>query len=101
MRIDHPLDGHAGSIYVVVVGLDIPCGWPPELDPLSDAGLRECDRCRHDTRTGCLRDFSVPGDAATYSIPFQFLLFPFYVGWKLVISLAGRPRQWVRTAREP
>ncbi len=31
----------------------------------------------------------------------SLLLFPFYVAWKLMISLAGRPRQWVRTAREP
>jgi cellulose synthase/poly-beta-1,6-N-acetylglucosamine synthase-like glycosyltransferase len=31
----------------------------------------------------------------------SILFFPFYVGWKLIISLAGRPRQWVRTAREP
>jgi 1,2-diacylglycerol 3-beta-glucosyltransferase len=29
------------------------------------------------------------------------LLFPLYLGWKLVVALRGRPRQWVRTAREP
>jgi 1,2-diacylglycerol 3-beta-glucosyltransferase len=28
------------------------------------------------------------------------LLFPFYVGWKLMVSLAGRPQKWIRTARE-
>jgi hypothetical protein len=28
------------------------------------------------------------------------MLFPFYMGWKLVISLAGRPQGWIRTARE-
>jgi cellulose synthase/poly-beta-1,6-N-acetylglucosamine synthase-like glycosyltransferase len=28
-------------------------------------------------------------------------LLPFYLGWKLLVSLAGRPTQWVRTAREP
>jgi hypothetical protein len=37
-------------------------------------------------------------------LPWRYLstlfLFPFYVVWKLFISLAGRPRQWVRTARE-
>jgi len=27
--------------------------------------------------------------------------FPVYVGWKLLISLSGRPKQWVRTEREP
>jgi cellulose synthase/poly-beta-1,6-N-acetylglucosamine synthase-like glycosyltransferase len=29
------------------------------------------------------------------------LLFPLYLGWKLMVALRGRPRQWVRTAREP
>jgi len=28
-------------------------------------------------------------------------LLPFYLGWKVLVSLAGRPEQWVRTAREP
>jgi cellulose synthase/poly-beta-1,6-N-acetylglucosamine synthase-like glycosyltransferase len=26
--------------------------------------------------------------------------FPFYMSWKLLIALGGRPKQWVRTARE-
>jgi hypothetical protein len=30
----------------------------------------------------------------------SIMLFPFYVGWKLIISLAGRPQRWIRTARE-
>jgi len=50
---------------------------------------------------------------ATYAIspflamrlPWRYLsaitLFPFYLGWKLLISLRGRPEQWIRTAREP
>jgi cellulose synthase/poly-beta-1,6-N-acetylglucosamine synthase-like glycosyltransferase len=29
------------------------------------------------------------------------LLFPLYLAWKLVVALRGRPRQWIRTAREP
>jgi cellulose synthase/poly-beta-1,6-N-acetylglucosamine synthase-like glycosyltransferase len=29
------------------------------------------------------------------------IFFPFYMVWKLLISLQGRPRQWVRTARQP
>jgi hypothetical protein len=29
------------------------------------------------------------------------LLFPLYLSWKVVVALGGRPRQWVRTAREP
>jgi cellulose synthase/poly-beta-1,6-N-acetylglucosamine synthase-like glycosyltransferase len=29
------------------------------------------------------------------------LLFPFYMSWKLMVALGGRPQQWVRTAREP
>ena len=29
------------------------------------------------------------------------LLFPLYLGWKLMVALGGRPQQWVRTAREP
>jgi cellulose synthase/poly-beta-1,6-N-acetylglucosamine synthase-like glycosyltransferase len=37
-------------------------------------------------------------------LPLKYLssivLFPFYMGWKLAISLAGRPRGWIRTARE-
>jgi cellulose synthase/poly-beta-1,6-N-acetylglucosamine synthase-like glycosyltransferase len=28
-------------------------------------------------------------------------LLPVYLGWKVLVSLAGRPDQWVRTAREP
>ncbi|MFI5459164.1 MAG: glycosyltransferase family 2 protein, partial [Isosphaerales bacterium] len=27
--------------------------------------------------------------------------FPVYVGWKLLISFSGRPKDWVRTEREP
>jgi cellulose synthase/poly-beta-1,6-N-acetylglucosamine synthase-like glycosyltransferase len=38
-------------------------------------------------------------------LPWRFassiVFFPFYVGWKLLISLNGHPRQWVRTEREP
>jgi cellulose synthase/poly-beta-1,6-N-acetylglucosamine synthase-like glycosyltransferase len=30
----------------------------------------------------------------------SIMLFPFYMGWKLLISLAGRPQRWIRTARE-
>jgi cellulose synthase/poly-beta-1,6-N-acetylglucosamine synthase-like glycosyltransferase len=26
--------------------------------------------------------------------------FPFYLGWKLLVALGGRPKEWVRTARE-
>jgi cellulose synthase/poly-beta-1,6-N-acetylglucosamine synthase-like glycosyltransferase len=37
-------------------------------------------------------------------LPLKYLssivLFPFYMGWKLLISLAGRPQRWIRTARE-
>jgi hypothetical protein len=31
----------------------------------------------------------------------SILAFPFYLGWKLLISIGGRPQQWVRTMREP
>jgi len=38
-------------------------------------------------------------------LPWRYLwsiaFFPVYVGWKLLISLKGRPKQWVRTEREP
>jgi cellulose synthase/poly-beta-1,6-N-acetylglucosamine synthase-like glycosyltransferase len=38
-------------------------------------------------------------------LPGRYLMsiatFPVYVGWKLLISLSGRPEQWVRTEREP
>jgi hypothetical protein len=38
-------------------------------------------------------------------LPWRFAgsiaFFPLYVGWKLLISLRGRPQEWVRTAREP
>jgi cellulose synthase/poly-beta-1,6-N-acetylglucosamine synthase-like glycosyltransferase len=37
-------------------------------------------------------------------LPWKYLVslffFPVYVGWKLLISLGGRPQRWVRTARE-
>ena len=37
-------------------------------------------------------------------LPLKYLtsvvLFPFYMGWKLLISLAGRPQKWIRTTRE-
>jgi len=29
------------------------------------------------------------------------IFFPVYLPWKLLIAVQGRPRQWVRTAREP
>ena len=38
----------------------------------------------------CLRDLAVSGDAATAPVSLQHVLFPFYVGWKLLVSL-GRP----------
>ena len=51
---------------------------------------------------GDLCDFAVSGDAASAEdILSSVLLFPFYVGWKLLVSLGGRPQQWIRTAREP
>jgi cellulose synthase/poly-beta-1,6-N-acetylglucosamine synthase-like glycosyltransferase len=31
----------------------------------------------------------------------SLVMLPFYFGWKVFVSLAGRPNQWVRTAREP
>ena len=38
-------------------------------------------------------------------LPWRYLgtimLFPVYLGWKMVVSLRGRPEEWVRTAREP
>jgi hypothetical protein len=38
-------------------------------------------------------------------LPWRFatsiVFFPFYVGWKVLISLNGPPRQWIRTEREP
>jgi 1,2-diacylglycerol 3-beta-glucosyltransferase len=37
-------------------------------------------------------------------LPWKYLssimLGPFYIGWKLAIMLAGRPQNWIRTARE-
>ena len=37
-------------------------------------------------------------------LPWKYALslafFPFYMSWKLLIALGGRPKQWVRTARE-
>jgi len=38
-------------------------------------------------------------------LPWRYIssiaFFPVYVGWKLLISLSGRPKHWVRTEREP
>jgi 1,2-diacylglycerol 3-beta-glucosyltransferase len=37
-------------------------------------------------------------------LPIKYLssvvLFPFYMSWKLLVSVGGRPQQWVRTMRE-
>jgi hypothetical protein len=37
-------------------------------------------------------------------LPWKYLttvaLFPLYVGWKILVSFGGRPREWVRTTRE-
>ena len=47
-----------------------------------------------------------PGDAVLErdaSVPMTFVRLPkgtFYMGWKIVILLAGRPQGWIRTARE-
>jgi cellulose synthase/poly-beta-1,6-N-acetylglucosamine synthase-like glycosyltransferase len=39
----------------------------------------------------------------TMSLPWRYLssltFFPVYLGWKLLISLGGRPKLWIRTAR--
>jgi cellulose synthase/poly-beta-1,6-N-acetylglucosamine synthase-like glycosyltransferase len=38
-------------------------------------------------------------------LPWRFArsiaFFPSYLGWKLLISVSGRPKEWVRTVREP
>ena len=78
-------------IYVVVVGLDA-IVWlrDSRLDSLRDASLFGCERGRHDRRVGCLRDFTVPGDAAPVAIPLQHLPFPVLRGLE-ADDLAGRP----------
>lgn len=32
---------------------------------------------------------------------FSVMLFPFYLSWKLLVSIGGRPQRWIRTSREP
>ena len=48
-----------------------------------------------------LRDLAVLVHGAAVAIRISLFMLPVYVGWKLVVSLAGPPDQWIRTAREP
>jgi cellulose synthase/poly-beta-1,6-N-acetylglucosamine synthase-like glycosyltransferase len=90
------------TIYVVVVGLDL-IAWS-----VTRGSTYSLPR----TFVGASGVFMTIGLAAYAISPFlvmrlplryllSILLFPFFVGWKLIVSLAGRPQQWVRTAREP
>ncbi len=83
-------------IYVFVAGLDVVAWFASagsnhtrSCSGLSGWRARSC----HDRRALRLRDFAVPGDAApAANTSASVLLFPFYMGWKLLISLAGRPQ---------
>ena len=54
----------------------------------------------HDGVALRLRNFAVPGIATALAVSLEHRCFPVYVSWKLLISLGGRPKQWVRTARD-
>jgi 1,2-diacylglycerol 3-beta-glucosyltransferase len=88
-------------LYIVVAGLDVAAHFVFVGAPYTVVrGLL----------LGCAALFSVALFVYAISpflalrLPWKYLssimLFPFYLGWKLVISLAGRPQGWIRTARE-
>ena len=88
-------------IYVFVAGLDVAAWFAFAREPYTIiSGLS----------AGCAALFTVALFVYAISpflvmrLPLKYLasiaLFPFYMGWKLLISLAGRPQKWIRTARE-
>jgi cellulose synthase/poly-beta-1,6-N-acetylglucosamine synthase-like glycosyltransferase len=89
-------------IYLVVAGLDLSL-WRLTTGS-TDSAMRACLLASAIVMTVGLCVYAISPFLAM-RLPWRYLstlfLFPFYVVWKLFISLAGRPRQWVRTAREP
>jgi cellulose synthase/poly-beta-1,6-N-acetylglucosamine synthase-like glycosyltransferase len=89
-------------IYLVVVGLDVIL-WLMTTHSTHSV-MRACLGASASVMTLGLTVYAISPFLAM-RLPLRYvstiLLFPFYVGWKLMVSLAGRPRQWVRTAREP
>ena len=89
-------------IYLVVAGLDV-IAWCMTTGS-TDSVMRACLVASPVVMTVGLCAYAI-SPFLVMRLPLKYvstlLLFPFYVGWKLIISLAGRPRQWVRTAREP
>jgi cellulose synthase/poly-beta-1,6-N-acetylglucosamine synthase-like glycosyltransferase len=90
------------AIYLVVAGLDAVVWWLTAGSPHSV--LRACLGAIAVVMTVGLSAYAISPFLAM-RLPLRYIstifLFPFYAGWKLMISLAGRPREWIRTAREP
>jgi cellulose synthase/poly-beta-1,6-N-acetylglucosamine synthase-like glycosyltransferase len=90
------------TIYVVVVGLDV-IAWSA-----TRGSIHSVPRA-YLVASGVFMTIGLTAYAISpflvMRLPLRYLwsvlLFPFFVCWKLIVSLAGRPRQWVRTAREP
>jgi cellulose synthase/poly-beta-1,6-N-acetylglucosamine synthase-like glycosyltransferase len=89
-------------VYLVVAGLDLSV-WRMTAAS-TDSMMRACLVASAIVMTVGLCVYAISPFLAM-RLPLRYLstlfLFPFYVVWKLFISLAGKPRQWVRTAREP
>jgi hypothetical protein len=89
------------AIYLVVVGLDIILLWTSAGSP--HAILRAALAASAIIMTLALGVYAV-SPCLAMRLPLRYLgtlfQFPFYACWKLLVSLAGRPDQWIRTDRD-
>jgi cellulose synthase/poly-beta-1,6-N-acetylglucosamine synthase-like glycosyltransferase len=95
-----PSMGTLFLFYVIVVGLDV-LAWAAPIVPDSSV-LRWAFLCVGLFFTASLGLYAVsPFWAIRLPLGYAASLaaFPFYVGWKLLVSLGGRPTAWVRTTR--
>jgi cellulose synthase/poly-beta-1,6-N-acetylglucosamine synthase-like glycosyltransferase len=89
-------------IYVFVVAADL--GAIVALRTASLTPVRECLGGGAILLTVALLIYAI-SPFLVMRLPWRFAssiaFFPFYMAWKVLVSLGGRPQQWVRTLREP
>jgi cellulose synthase/poly-beta-1,6-N-acetylglucosamine synthase-like glycosyltransferase len=97
-----PSMGWLALVYVFVVGIDA-AAWFALSDPDFDTARGFLLACGV-TMTLALALYAI-SPFLVMRLPLRYIwtivCFPFYMLWKLAISLRGRPPNWVRTARQP
>jgi cellulose synthase/poly-beta-1,6-N-acetylglucosamine synthase-like glycosyltransferase len=88
-------------VYLVVAALDLLAGTGSSLPdwPAAQGSLLGCAAIM----TAALCAYAL-SPFLVLRLPWRYLttlaFFPLYLAWKILVSLGGRPREWVRTGRE-